>query len=800
MRLDLLLVALPFATAISQGLPRESAQTPDRNRGGTLHNLRGDGPRNKATNTTRGAGNKRPSAKKGQAAGTSPSTGSGLKVVILADSNRDGKVDMTGNSDLKGKEKWTPTFGALFLANIVDTDRRCSSQIKGSCADEISDSYTNRDKWPKEPVLNPKFEVKGPFDSAKEQKLLKSLSTSDRAEYEEYKKKKKEYPLVYDEMKKTEISLCHDSFDNVLRNATYLAPLRTKPIRSLGNSATGSINVTDKTAASKVRIFHKTGGKWVFAPSNYTFKASQLKAGLELGIDARDVRRPGGWDGRAIVEFKVKDGKNAAKDTVALRVAPVLTQHHGQSAKQVLSASGSLDEAQKRFLKDLGEASSKAGIKTPLHVFDTSECKFRRFPGDPWAQDIVEPGYMSIPGPKGPVSIHIMIRSSVDHREAGRKVFQDLRSNTVGAVQNLSIGDTLDSLGNLETVPPHSYKGKSYAAGRAVMGSADGKKPEMMAFLEAQETQAPISLDTSWLAVKHVDEFMQFLPVKSKRGWVMMVGDARAGLKILQKAQKDGHGDETAGSRQKRPGDPEKWRSTNTIDDLLNVSNFAGFQEACARNTDKNIDIMKQETGITDSEIIRVPALYQAYEENLWKYSEMSNAPVDQALIDDIFESAPTGNNRRRRAPSQIIGHKAHKDAHKQIGKAVNGTRKGSRPKVLDALQAGTPPQGWKNHTANAMTNSLEGRQAESMNGSAIALYPAAINSVVLNNKQIVAPNPWGPVIQEKDVLAEAVSAAYKSVNYTVVYIDDWFTHHDNVGDVHCGSSVIRELEAVKWW
>ncbi|KAL3954103.1 hypothetical protein ACCO45_012059 [Purpureocillium lilacinum] len=51
-----------------------------------------------------------------------------LKVTIVGDTNRDGIVDTTGDADLKGRDTWTDQAGAIFLANIGDTNRRCSSK------------------------------------------------------------------------------------------------------------------------------------------------------------------------------------------------------------------------------------------------------------------------------------------------------------------------------------------------------------------------------------------------------------------------------------------------------------------------------------------------------------------------------------------------------------------------------------------------------------------------------------------------------------------------------------------------
>ncbi|TQV92528.1 peptidylarginine deiminase [Cordyceps javanica] len=731
-----------------------------------------------------------------QTTGSAPPTTGSFKVTILADSNRDGKVDTAGSTDLAGKETWTEESGALFLANIVDTDRRCSSQITGSCADNLADIFFLGTTLPEKPVLDPKLAENMPMIDFLWRDWFDGLSEGDKATYNEWEKKNNQYWEDYGKVRNVDnrISACHDSSDDILRNSTYLAPLRTTPNPELSDSAIGSITVADKTAASNVRLFHKTAGQWNFISSNYTFKAEALKAGLELGIDGRDVRRPGGWDGRARVEFKVQDGDKVAKDSVELRVAPVLTQHHGQPLKQLLTATGYAGADQQRFIKELGDLSGKAGLQTPVQVIETSNCNKN---DEIWAQDFFEPGYMSIPGSDGPVSIHIMIRSAQDYRSAGRKVFQDLRSNTVGAVQHLAGGVTTDSTGNLETVPPYKHNGKSYPAGRAVMGSA-GKRPFMMDFLDAQETQAPIDLDTSWLAVKHTDEFMQFLPVESERGWVMMVNDPLAGLEILQKAQKDGHGGEPAVSRPKSPTDGDnKWRVTNTIDQLLNVTDFASFQKSCAEKIEENVNIIKRETGITDAEIIRMPALFQVYQNEAWQYAgDDEPKPLTDEELQRIFGDIwPQTNGEQRRQATRRAGEQQEQQP------AKDGSEKQGSVGWHDILEAGTPPQELKNYQpANETARTLEGRQEQGSGGPAISLYPATINSVVLGNRQILAPNPWGPKIEGQDVLAAGVDAAYQKANYTVLYMDDWFTHHKKVGDVHCGSNAIRELTGVEWW
>ncbi|KAF4452922.1 arginine deiminase type-3 [Fusarium albosuccineum] len=336
---------------------------------------------------------------------------SALKATILADTNRDGKVDVKGDTDIKGKAEWTSERGALILANIGDTDRRCSKKLPDNdSASEVNEAFLDK---------------------------------------------------------------CNDATGNVQRNAKYLAPLRTLPIAKLSYSAKGSIHVTDDAAAENIRVFVKEGNDWTYVAANHTFTAQELQDGLELGVDARDVRRPT-WDGKAQVHFTVQDGAQKAEDSVALRVAPVMTHHHLQLAERVFSTDSDYTGAQTTFVSDLKENVAAAGIDEPVFLFSN---------GDIWIQDFFEPGYTSIPGPDGPIVLRVMIRSAQAGRFSGRDIFRQLRNDKVGAVQHPGDGDTLDSAGNLETVPPYTLNGKSYPAGRIIQGQWDGRKPLIHEFL-----------------------------------------------------------------------------------------------------------------------------------------------------------------------------------------------------------------------------------------------------------------------------------------------------------------------------
>lgn len=303
-------------------------------------------------------------------------------VDIRVDSNRDGVVDVEGNGDLPDKLGWSDVAGAIFLANIGDTHRRCSD-------------------------------------------LALAKPPSEEA-----------------------LAACNDAADDVQRSPQYMAQLKTVPVADIGDDAWGTVGVHEEIPRKNVRIFRRKAGGWAITTNDHKFPASQLKQGLELGIDGRDTRRPAGWDGRVEVRFDVKNGRESSYDVVRLRVAPVITFHHLMPVSEVLAANGndSVNPYQAQFVSDLQDILRRPELQKPLFLFNHSD--------DAWVQDILEPAYTSMPDSEGAVKLEVMIRSPQGSRVAGRQVFEYLRNANRGAVYSTGgIRDEIDSAGNLETTP-----------------------------------------------------------------------------------------------------------------------------------------------------------------------------------------------------------------------------------------------------------------------------------------------------------------------------------------------------------
>jgi protein-arginine deiminase len=536
----------------------------------------------------------------------------GLTPDIRADTNRDGIVDVEGSSDIGNKAFWSPERGAIFLPNIGDKHMRCLN---------------------KDGVGNP--------------------------------------------LSNDELAACNDASGHLLLAPEYVAPLRIMPL-NVSEAATANIYVTPRAAYDRVRLFVLDDAKnsnsttsWRLVDQEFSFNATQLSAGITLGIDGRAlVTDASVWDGSVEVRFDVTDGQDRGTDAVALKMAPVLTHHHLQTVDTLVSTQGnSSDPVQQNFIRQLDQRRQDVGIEKPLLLFNQSS--------DIWAQDFIEPGYASMPGPNGPISIRVILRSAQSTRTGGRQVFEQLRGPGIGGFQPASGTGSgfghreINSFGNLETIPPYTSKsGVQYKAGRIIMGKHFEKLPAkaMLDFLHGQQLQSPLLLQTGWLLIGHVDEFVQFLPYNNSLGFTISIADTRSGLELFQSLQTAGHGSVQGISFESNSTDVDEPGLGDTVDELLANSTFIGANAYAQRHIDENLETLLSEIPVAREDVVFVPTLYHDASFHL--------GATDDGLpphTDDIME------NERLTVgfhPSSINGIVTgrHYLSPKPFGPIVNGT------------------------------------------------------------------------------------------------------------------------------
>ncbi|KAG8413022.1 hypothetical protein J3458_013443 [Metarhizium acridum] len=193
--------------------------------------------------------------------------------------------------------------------------------------------------------------------------------------------------------------------------------------------------------------------------------------------------------------------------------------------------------------------------------------------------------------------------------EVGKLLFRDMRREGTGAVRPAGFPailkhKTVEAGGNIKSTPPYTLNGKKYPAGRIVIGATDAQTPQALVYIQAQETQDPISLDTTWLFVKHVDEVLGFLPAKTPRGWRVAILDPMMGYEALSKLDKDGHGDVPLTSNPT----PQN-ASVPTVREFVADESTKKAATHSAEKVMQTLNIFKKDTGISDEDVVRIPAV-----------------------------------------------------------------------------------------------------------------------------------------------------------------------------------------------
>lgn len=501
----------------------------------------------------------------GGSTSTSSSTGPApieAVIAISVDADRDGKADPAGESDRAHRNDFDEKFGASFLANLDDDDK--------NGARDADDDVVNGDAD------------------------LEDLARITLAAWPE-------------------------------------AP----------DGAAGKLGL-DAAAAGAVRIFKKgADGTWTAVAGSLgacaagpnqpcaqqvteaTLSTAEVRAGVELGIEARRFRLSptDAWKGEVDLTFKIVD-KDAADgkpftstdapdgvDHARMRVAPWVL-FGNLSPFDTVWASASSPE----FVSGIDAAAKKGNV-----TFN----KIKSW-GDQWTQDFFQTAWTAIPGPGG-VAKGLRVANA---RPWGRNDNQDsslpitwLKKAYLGPDRGILeiykkkwTGTSFDSHGNHDLIPAYENpaKGTKYPLGRILIGSS--VLPEMGLFYDAQEVQGPhLELNTEWLYVGHVDEFLSYVPAKTARGWKLLVASSRLAKKMLEQAQTAGNGAvHMFVGKQRYQGETDVLISAEiSIDQVLtDVDVLQASQEAQAE-IDANVVKLKDELGLADDEIIEIPTLFE---------------------------------------------------------------------------------------------------------------------------------------------------------------------------------------------
>ena len=460
-----------------------------------------------------------------------------------------------------GSELRAVTPGGLFLANIDDDATACRAKAR-----TISAAAVPREEAGDQRFYDAKDKLSELPDQVEAEKQYLALRRSHRLE---------------NNLADRQMAACNDAADTVVNGAADeqdLFRLRVTPWPDAPPSATAELATT-----GKVRLFVKRA-RWEVAGG---LTAADLRGGVELGLEGTDVVRDRTiWDGTASVTLKVQ----GRTQEVRLHEAPLLTQPNTQRLQRVF-ASTAEDDNGKAWRDKLAQV-------TPLTRLAT--------PGDDWMQDMFEPLSQVMPGADGrPHGMRVLLPSVNDlHRQAARITYTQLRGPDVGVVHvpgrpvaAIDDDNTYDSMGNVETEPP----GPGHPHGRIVVGGTPSA--EILTFLRSQGAQDVVTVDTGWLSVGHVDEFVQFLPVDG--GWKAMVADPAAGLALLGTVPQ---GEKLHGNLPALQWPYDERIDQRTVAEFRADAQFVDTNRIAARRIAANIATL----GLTPDRIVRIPVLFTA--------------------------------------------------------------------------------------------------------------------------------------------------------------------------------------------
>lgn len=413
------------------------------------------------------------------------------------------------------------------------------------------------------------------------------------------------------------------------------------------------------------------------------------------------------------------------------RVAPWLMPHHGHPANTVYIAENDDNEdvrvALLPFLDD-----DEADCTLVTHAIDTE---------DYWMQDCMEIGFSNSPAAR----IDTVIKATRGMELATFPAtllgadYGYLEPGTAGAR-----GTDYDGLGNLEVTPPcRDSDGKVFPLGRIYYGLGTDQNPfdpRTRAFLEAQQVQEPVRLDSHWLRVGHVDEFMSFVPWadgEEHKKWKLLVASPRRAYQILDAITDKAHATILRGAQ-------------------LSILTGLGTQNHNLAMTVQAF--LNTAQLLADAESVWGAPLQWISSAQLRAWNENRV----QARIERIFpilEDAIDLDRDEDVIHIPVIFY----------------------PENVDWNRVGAGAWDIGDSCAGALTGDM-------------------VNMLVVNGHCIVPQARGARPVFRPDAFEAAVRTDLEALGLTVHFIDCWEPYHVRHGEIHCGTNTLRKPEDLAGW
>ena len=407
-------------------------------------------------------------------------------------------------------------------------------------------------------------------------------------------------------VRSTERDRSAEKFDAGDPLAERLGRLRVETTKGAGDLV---VSIESDTRRS-LRLYRKSDRRWRrMAPNeNQSWAlAPGADGALEVGVGVvMPEARTGGlqpvWP-RAFTVLISTKAQQGQQVRIPFRVAPYVIPSALEPVDELMMVSQLVtDDA----VREVESFAAKTGLKLVAHETDE--------PCDQWMQDTMQPGLFAFPTALG--------------SEQARASLTGLRKESTGLAETLDYliakglrrqgvvtvvpgiprkqARWIDGYGNLEATPPFTDReGRRFPYGRVITGKQREltMHPGVMKFLEAQGVQwPPIVVDTSWLAIAHVDEVVNFVPAKTKAGFKVLLPSPKAARDMLEALRSKGLEEATVF---------EETEDEMTLGELrmafARTSENLAIDEVVARVREQ----LKAELNLEASDFVMVPALFE---------------------------------------------------------------------------------------------------------------------------------------------------------------------------------------------
>ncbi len=343
-------------------------------------------------------------------------------------------------------------------------------------------------------------------------------------------------------------------------------------------------------------------------------------------------------------------------DYLILRIAPTLLIPNSQNAKIVYLAKMGGNHENSQFIADTQQILTQEGLKSVVISHDKISMYHR------WTQDILKftyqtnekhTQYLLLKGP------HFQTPSRKGHDVS--YIF-DYFTNYPKYDFAYERDNNLDAFGNVQILPPIL---PNYPLGRIIYGISNTPNQSnisynLVDFLESQQIQKPIHVNTGWLNVGHVDEILSYIPdPKHRLGFRILIASTHKFIELISKLDpltiifnnSDNyyvfHEPTTEithkfKQRNHNQTEPCRYQSQLSVKEILNWTELIETNQTYQTYLDEIKQILIHELNLQVNDIYEIPIYY-------WPKSISKRAKsIMPNMINNLYLNTPKSQNQHR--------------------------------------------------------------------------------------------------------------------------------------------------------